>query len=95
MSIQPLGDRILVEVVELKEQIKGGIYIPDTAKEKPSEAKVVALGTGKKTDDGKILGFDVNVGDTVLITKYGGTEVKFEGKEFKILNSNDVIAIVK
>ena len=94
MSIKPLGDRVLVESIEVKEQIKGGIVIPDSAKEKPQEAKVVALGTGKTDDKGNKIPFDVKVGDIVLTSKYGGTEVKYEGKEFKILNSDDIQAIV-
>jgi chaperonin GroES len=94
MSIKPLGDRVLVESIELKEQIKGGILIPDSAKEKPQEAKVIALGTGKTDDKGNKIPFDVKVGDIVLTSKYGGTEVKYEGKEYKILNSDDIQAIV-
>jgi chaperonin GroES len=94
MSIKPLGDRVLVESIEVKEQIKGGILIPDSAKEKPQEAKVVALGTGKNDDKGNKIPFDVKVGDIVLTSKYGGTEVKYEGKEYKILNSDDIQAIV-
>lgn len=94
MQIQPLGDRVLVEAVEEQEQVKGGIIIPDSAKEKPQEAKVVALGTGKKDDDGKLIPFEVKVGDLVLTSKYGGTDVKIDGKEYKILNQSDILAIV-
>lgn len=93
-KIQPLGDRVLVEAIEVGEQKKGGIFIPDTAKEKPQEAVVIALGTGKVDDDGKRLPFDVKVGDHVLTSKYGGTEVKFEDKEYKILNSSDILAVI-
>ena len=75
MGIKPLGDRVLVEAMEAKEQVKGGIFIPDSAKEKPREAKVVALGTGKTDDKGNKVPFDVKVGDIVLTSKYGGTEV--------------------
>jgi len=94
IKIKPLGDRVLVQPIEEREVIKDGIYIPDSAKEKPQEAKVVALGTGKTDDDGKKVPFEVKVGDTVLMSKYGGTEVKIDGKEFKILNQSDILAIV-
>lgn len=94
IKIKPLGDRVLVQPIEEKEVIKDGIYIPDSAKEKPQEAKVVALGTGKTDDDGKKVPFEVKVGDTVLMSKYGGTEVKVDGKEYKILNQSDILAIV-
>ena len=93
--IQPLGDRVLVEPVEIGEQIKGGIVIPDAAKEKPQEAKVIALGTGKVDDEGKRVPFDVAVGDIVLTSKYGGTEVRFDDKEYKTLNSSDILAVIK
>jgi chaperonin GroES len=95
LNIKPLGDRVLVEPVEEKEIKKGGIIIPDTAKEKPTEAVVRALGTGKTDDDGKKIPFEVKVGDKVLISKYGGTEVKIGKKEYKILNSDDILAIVE
>ena len=94
IGIKPLGDRVIVEAVEEKEVIKGGIVIPDSAKEKPQEARVVALGTGKKDDNGNLIPFEVNVGDVVLTSKYGGTEVKFEDKEYKILNSSDILAVI-
>lgn len=93
-KIQPLGDRVLVKSVEEKEQIKGGIVIPDSAKEKPQEAEVVALGTGKKDDDGNVIPFEVKIGDKVLTSKYGGTEVKIDDEEYKILNESDILAIV-
>ena len=93
-KLKPLGDRVLVEPVEEQEVKKGGIIIPDTAKEKPTEAKVVSLGTGRKDDDGKAVPFEVKKGDRVLISKYGGTEVKLDGKEYKILNSDDILAII-
>jgi chaperonin GroES len=95
MNLKPLGDRVLVEPVEEKETKKGGIIIPDTAKEKPTEGIVRALGTGKTDDEGKKLPFEVKVGDRVLISKYGGTEIKLDGKEYKILNSDDILAIVE
>ncbi len=93
-KIQPLGDRVLVEAAESAEQIKGGIVIPDSAKEKPQEAKVIALGTGKLDEKGNRIAFDVKVGDIVLTSKYGGTEVKYDDKEYKILSSSDILAIV-
>jgi chaperonin GroES len=94
LKIKPLGDRVLVEPVEETEQKKGGIIIPDSAKEKPMESKVVALGTGKKDDNGKTVPFDVKVGDVVLTSKYGGTDVKINDKEYKILDSDDILAVV-
>lgn len=93
MKIQPLGDRILVEPLTEDEVTKGGIIIPDTAKEKPQEGKVVALGTGKLDDDGKKIPFNVKVGDKVLMPKYGGTEVKYKDKEYQIMREDDVLAI--
>ena len=94
IKIKPLGDRVLVEAVEETEQVKNGIIIPDSAKEKPQEAKVIALGTGKVDDDGKKVPFEVAVGDMVLTSKYGGTDVKIDDKEYKILNQSDILAIV-
>ena len=95
LNIKPLGDRILVEPVEEKEQKKGGIINPDTAKDKPQEGIVVALGTGKTNDEGKKLPFEVKKGDRVLVSKYGGTEIKVDGKEYKIFNSDDLVAILE
>ena len=95
VNLKPLGDRVLVEPVEEKEVKKGGIIIPDTAKEKPTEGLVVALGTGKTDDNGKKVPFEVKKGDRVLISKYGGTEIKLDGKEYKILNSDDILAMVE
>ena len=94
LNIKPLGDRLLVEPVEEKEVKKGGIIIPDTAKEKPQEGIIVALGTGKTDDDGKKIAFEVKKGDRVLVSKYGGTEIKLDGKEFKIFSSDDLLAII-
>jgi chaperonin GroES len=94
LNIKPLGDRVLVEPVEEKETKKGGIIIPDTAKEKPQEGIVRVLGTGKTDDEGKKIPFEVQVGDRVLISKYGGTEIKIEGKEYKLLGADDLLAIV-
>jgi len=93
--IKPIGDRILVEAIEDTEQMKGGIVIPDSAKEKPLEAKVIALGTGKVDEDGKRIAFDVKVGDIVLTSKYGGTEVKYDDKEYKILSQSDILAVIE
>ena len=94
MSFRPLSDRILVERVEESEKTKGGIIIPDTAKEKPAEGKVVASGNGRMGEDGKLLPMDVNVGDRVLFSKYGGTEVKIDGVDFLIMRQDDVLGIV-
>jgi chaperonin GroES len=95
LKLKPLGDRIIVEPIEDKEQqSEGGIIIPDSAKEKPTEAKVLALGTGKIDDNGNKIAFEVKKGDKVLISKYGGTEIKVDGKELKILSSDDILAIV-
>ena len=93
MKIQPLGARVLVEPIEEKEQIKGGIFIPDAAKEKPTEGKVIAVGK-KRDDDGKEIPFDVKVGDTVLMPKYGGTEVKLGDKTYQIVREEDLLGIV-
>ena len=95
MKIQPLGDRVLVEpVTDGGEQTKGGIIIPDSAKEKPQEGKVVALGTGKLDDDGKKVPFNVKKGDTVLMPKYGGTEVKLNDVEYQIMREDDILAVI-
>ena len=94
LNVKPLGDRVLVEPAEEKETKKGGIIIPDSAKEKPMEGIVRALGTGKTNDDGKKVPFEVKVNDRVLISKYGGTEIKIDGKEFKILNADDILAVL-
>jgi chaperonin GroES len=95
LNIRPIGDRILVEAVEEKELKKGGIVIPDIAKEKPMECRVVALGTGKTDDNGKKVPFEMKKGDRLLVAKYGGTEVNLEGKEYKIFNSEDALAVLE
>src|SRR5437867_9719827 len=95
LNLKPLGDRVLVEPVEEKEVKKGGIIIPDSAKEKPMESVIVALGTGKTDDNGKKVPFEVKKGDRVLVSKYGGTEIKLNGTEYKILNSDDILAMVE
>jgi chaperonin GroES len=94
INLKPLGDRVLVEPIEEKETKKGGIIIPDTAKEKPTEGIVRAIGTGKTDDNGKKVPFEVKVGDRVLVSKYGGTEIKLDGKEYKILNSDDILGVI-
>ncbi len=93
-TIKPLGDRVLLEIRESAEQMKGGILIPDTAKEKPQEYTVIALGTGKLDDKGAKIPFDVKVGDIVLTSRYGGSEVKVGDKEYKIVGQDDILAIV-
>ncbi|MDK2857752.1 MAG: chaperonin GroES [Verrucomicrobiota bacterium] len=94
MKIKPLGDRVLVEPLKEAEVKKGGIIIPDTAKERPQEGKVIALGTGKLDDDGKVVPFNVKVGDTILMPKYGGTEVKIDDGEYQIMREEDILAVI-
>ena len=94
MKINPLGDRVLVQPVEEAEVAKGGIIIPDTAKEKPQEGKVVAVGTGKLDEDGKVIPFNVKKGDIVLMPKYGGTEVKLDDKTYQIVREDDILAVI-
>ena len=94
LNVKPLGDRVLVEPQEEREIKKGGIIIPDSAKEKPQEAIIRALGTGKTDDEGKKVAFEVKVGDRVLMSKYGGTEIKIDGKEYKLLSSDDLLAVL-
>jgi chaperonin GroES len=94
MKIKPLSDRIMVLRIEDAEVKKGGIIIPDTAKEKPMQAKVIEIGTGKRDEDGKLIPFEVKKGDTVLIGKYAGTEVTIADKEHLILREEDVLAII-
>lgn len=95
MKIQPLGDRVLVEPIKEDEVKKGGIIIPDTAKEKPQQGKVIAIGTGKLDDSGKPIAFHVKKGDKVLMPKYGGTEVKMDGKDYQILREEDILGIIE
>jgi chaperonin GroES len=94
MKIKPLQDRILVQRVEEEQTTKGGIIIPDTAKEKPIEGKIIAVGSGRVGDDGKRIPLEVKVGDRVLFGKYGGTEVKIEGKEYLIMREDDILGII-
>ncbi|PYM35119.1 MAG: co-chaperone GroES [Candidatus Rokuibacteriota bacterium] len=95
MKIRPLHDRILVKRVEEQEVRRGGIIIPDSAKEKPQEGKVVAVGNGKVTDDGKKIALDVKTGDRILFGKYSGNEVKIEDEEYVIMREEDVLAILE
>jgi len=95
MNIRPLGDRILVKRIQEEEKTKGGIIIPDTAKEKPQEGKVVAVGKGKTTEDGKLLPPDVKAGDRILFGKYAGSEIKLEGEEHLILREDDILGILE
>ncbi|MFH0764148.1 MAG: co-chaperone GroES [Candidatus Omnitrophota bacterium] len=95
MKIQPLADRIMVSVLEAKEVTKGGIVLPDTAKEKPQEAEVIAVGKGKISDEGKNIAPEVKAGDKILFGKYSGTEITVDGKEYLILKEEDILAIVK
>lgn len=94
MNIQPLGDRVLVEPLKEEATTKGGIIIPDTAKEKPQQGKVIAVGTGKIDDNGNKVPFNVKKGDLVLMPKYGGTEVKVDGKEYQIMREEDILGVI-
>ena len=94
MKIRPLGDRILVKRIKEEERTKGGIIIPDTAKEKPQEGKVMAVGKDKMTEQGKLLAPDVKAGDKILFGKYSGTDIKIDGEEFLILREDEVLAVV-
>jgi len=95
MKIRPLNDRILVKRLEEEETTKGGIIIPDSAKEKPFEGEIIAVGKGKKTEDGKVLKLDVKAGDKVLFSKYAGTEVTIDGVEHLIMREDDILGIVE
>ena len=95
MKIRPLHDRILVEPQKDEELKKGGIIIPDTAKEKPQQGKVIAVGKGKRDDTGKVIPLDVKAGDVVLMPKYGGTEVKIDDKEFQLVREDDLLGVIE
>src|SRR5690606_7810844 len=95
MKLVPLGDRVVVKAVEQEERTKGGIVLPDTAKEKPQEGEVLAVGTGRLLDSGERVPLEVQVGDRVVFSKYGGTEIKLEGEEYIILRESDILAVVK
>jgi len=94
LKVRPLHDRIIVKRLTEEEKTKGGIIIPDSAKEKPQEAEVVAVGQGKTTDEGKIISLQVKVGDKILFSKYSGNEIKIDGEEYLIMREEDVLAIV-
>lgn len=94
IKVTPLADRVVVKPVDEAEQMRGGLYIPDTAKEKPSQGEVVAVGPGKVADDGSRVAMDVSVGDKVLYGKYSGTDVTLDGEEYLILRESDILAIV-
>ncbi|OGQ12302.1 MAG: co-chaperone GroES [Deltaproteobacteria bacterium RBG_19FT_COMBO_46_12] len=95
MKIRPLQDRVIVKRLEEEEKTKGGIIIPDTAKEKPQEGKVIAVGKGKITEEGKVVPLDVKVGDRILFGKYAGTEIKIEGEEHLIMREEDILGIIE
>ena len=95
MKLKPLGDRIVVKVLEREEKTKGGLFLPDTAKEKPTEGEVLAVGTGKILDNGQKQPVEVKVGDRIIFSKYAGTEVKVDGEDLVIVSERDVLAIVE
>ena len=95
MKIRPLADRVLVEPQKDEESKKGGIIIPDSAKEKPMQGKVIEVGPGKRDDDGKIIPMNVKKGDKILLPKYGGTEVKIDDKEYQIVREDDILGIIE
>jgi chaperonin GroES len=95
MNIQPLADRVLVEPLEQTEVKKGGIIIPDTAKERPQEGKIIAVGPGRITDDGNKVNLEVAIGDKILYGKYSGSEVRLDDKEYLIMRESDILAIIK
>jgi chaperonin GroES len=92
VKLQPLADRLVVKPIEAEEKTKAGIYLPDTAKEKPQEGEVVAVGPGRLSDDGKRIAMDIKVGDIVIYAKYGGTEIKLDDEEYMILRESDILA---
>ena len=92
VNLQPLADRLVVRPIEREEKTKTGIYLPDTAKEKPQEGEVIAVGPGRKSEDGKVIPMDVKVGDIVVYAKYGGTEIKIDDEELMILRESDILA---
>lgn len=95
LTIKPVGDRVLIEfLADAREQVRGGVIIPDSAKEKPQEATIVALGTGRKGKDGTLLPFEVKVGDKVLVSKYGGAEVKLEEKKYTLVREEDILGVL-
>ncbi len=95
VNIRPLGDRVVVEPLEQEEQTASGLFLPETAKEKPQQGRVVAVGLGKKDEDGERISLDVSEGDTVLFAKYAGTEIKLDGKKVLIMKESDILGIVE
>ena len=95
IQLRPLGDRVLIKAVEKKDELRGGLIIPDTAKEKPQEGEVIAAGKGKTGEDGKLIPMDVKVGDRILYGKYSGTEVKIEGQEYLIMHQDDILGVIE
>ena len=95
MKIRPLYDRIVVKRIEEKEQMQGGLYIPDSAKEKPQEGEVVSVGKGKRMEDGKLVALDVSVGDRILFGKYSGSDIKIDGEEYLIMREDEVLGILE
>lgn len=95
MNLRPLQDRIIVKRLEEESKTSGGIYIPDTAKEKPQKGEIIAVGKGKLTEDGKVLPIDVKVGDTVLFGKYAGTEIKIDGVDYLIMREDDILGVIE
>jgi chaperonin GroES len=95
MNVRPLHDRVVIKRIEEKETLKGGIIIPDTAKEKPQEGEVIAVGHGKKTDKGEVIALDVKVGDRILFGKYSGTEIKLDNEEYLIIREDEVLGVIE
>ena len=95
MNLKPLGGKVIVEILKAEDKTKGGIILPDTAKEKPQEAKVIAVGSGKTLENGKVIAPDVKAGDIIIFGKYSGSEVKVDDKEYLIIDADDILAIVK
>ena len=95
IRLKPLGDRVLIRRLEPKEEVRGGLIIPDTAKEKPQEGEVIAVGKGKLDDNGKLIPMDVKAGDRILFGKYSGSEVKIEGQEYIIMNQDEILGIIE
>ncbi|ACI19504.1 co-chaperone GroES [Dictyoglomus thermophilum] len=95
MKLRPIGDRVVVKVIEQEEKTKSGIVLPDTAKEKPQQGKVIAVGTGRILDNGQKVPLEIKEGDRVIFAKYAGTEVKIEGEEYLILSERDILAVIE
>lgn len=95
LNLKPIGDKVIVELLESKEKTKGGIILPDTAKEKPHEGKILAVGSGKVLSNGKVVPLEVKVGDRVIFGKYSGSEIKLEEREYLIIDSDDILAVVR